>query len=87
MIDDVKKRQLARFADSPPSPSCALAIRELAAAVGSSARQLHNNQVELADDLISLERLRTRILQLECILSPTFGDTVRLGGWGDDAGL
>ena len=79
VIDDVKKRQLARFADNPPSPSCALAIRELVAAAGGAARQLHNNQMELADDLVSLDRLRVRLLQLECLLSPTFNDTVRTG--------
>ena len=76
MVDDVKKRQLARFADNAPSPSCALAIRELAAAAGGPARQLHNNQLELADDLVSLDRLRARLLEMECLLSPSFNDTV-----------
>ncbi|XP_043214935.1 helicase SKI2W-like isoform X1 [Amphibalanus amphitrite] len=76
VVDDVKKRQLARFADNPPSPSCALAIRELVAAAGGPARQLHNNQLELADDLISLERLRARLLEMECLLSPSFHDTL-----------
>ena len=78
VMDDVKKRQLARFADNAPSPSCALAIRELVSATCGPARQLHNNQMELADDLVSLHRLRTRLLQMDCLFSPTFNDTVRV---------
>ncbi|XP_037087754.1 helicase SKI2W-like isoform X2 [Pollicipes pollicipes] len=76
VVDDIKRRQLPRFADNPPSESCARAIRELAAAAGVAARQLHVNQIELADDLASLERLRQRLLEFECIQSPLFPETL-----------
>lgn len=76
IVDDIRKRQIPRFASDPPAASCAHAIRELAAASGDKVRQLSVNQMELVDDLDALRKIRARVLLHECIHSPVFAETV-----------
>jgi antiviral helicase SKI2 len=86
ILDDVKKREQARFRNDPPGPSTQLATQELLRLVESNVNlppvdlvgELHLQDLDLVQDVKRFQFLAETLPTYKCISDPSFDDSFQL---------